>query len=309
MAAPSWAASGTEHSGTSATPAFGVPAGMILNQVAVAVFFVNGATDQNATPPDETWVLAEGCPVASSNHKLYVYLHRAAGNEAGSYTFTLDNAVFVEGQAHRYTDCVTTGALLDAGTDTAVDDTDGLVTPAVDITTLGADRRLLHAATNWAGGTWTPNAGFTKRQQNSVGLATLSDAAQAVAGLSGSIAATSTNANKRTAWLGALKTAAQTVTGTATGSLGALSGTATGRRTVLGAAAGVLGRLVGHATALDTSAGTGGGWGSLLAVNQEARLIAAEEAVRRPVACPNDGEPLVTGPNGELFCPFDGWRG
>jgi hypothetical protein len=52
-----------------------------------------------------------------------------------------------------------------------------------------------------------------------------------------------------------------------------------------------------------------GGWGSLLAINQEARLIAAEEAVRRPTACPNDGQPLVTGPNGELFCPFDGWRG
>jgi hypothetical protein len=52
-----------------------------------------------------------------------------------------------------------------------------------------------------------------------------------------------------------------------------------------------------------------GGWGSLLAVNQEARLIAAEEAVRRPTACPNDGEPLVTGPRGELFCSFDGWTG
>jgi hypothetical protein len=27
-----------------------------------------------------------------------------------------------------------------------------------------------------------------------------------------------------------------------------------------------------------------------------------------PVACPNDGEPLSTGPRGELFCRFDGWR-
>lgn len=27
-----------------------------------------------------------------------------------------------------------------------------------------------------------------------------------------------------------------------------------------------------------------------------------------PEACPNDGEPLKDGPDGELYCPFDGWR-
>lgn len=27
-----------------------------------------------------------------------------------------------------------------------------------------------------------------------------------------------------------------------------------------------------------------------------------------PVACPNDGEPLRTGPDGILFCPYDGWQ-
>jgi hypothetical protein len=33
-----------------------------------------------------------------------------------------------------------------------------------------------------------------------------------------------------------------------------------------------------------------------------------ESTVRdRPVACPNDGYPLDTGPEGELHCPFDGW--
>lgn len=26
-----------------------------------------------------------------------------------------------------------------------------------------------------------------------------------------------------------------------------------------------------------------------------------------PVACPNDGEPLEEGPNGDLHCRFDGW--
>ncbi len=309
MAGPSFVASGTEFSDTSAAPAFSAPAGVVANQVVVAVFFVDGATDQHPVAPDGTWEAAPDTPVVANNHRLYVYGHRAAGNEAGPYTFTLDGAVFVEGQTHRYTAAVTSGSVFDTDTEAAVDNSDvGTVTPAVSITTSGAERLLLHAATGWSGGIWTPPTGFTKRQQPSVGLSTLADLAQAVAGSSGALTASVTNPDKRTAWLGALRPAAQTITGSAVGTLGALSGAASGVRMVLGVAAGTLGALSGHATGLDTGAGAGG-WGSLLAVNQEARLIAAEEAVRRPTACPNDGEPLVTGPRGELFCSFDGWTG
>lgn len=49
-------------------------------------------------------------------------------------------------------------------------------------------------------------------------------------------------------------------------------------------------------------------WESLLAIEQEARQMAAEDAARPPVACPNDGEPLRQGANGVTYCPFDGWR-
>ena len=43
-------------------------------------------------------------------------------------------------------------------------------------------------------------------------------------------------------------------------------------------------------------------WYQLLAIRDE-----AQDAVRLPlVACPNDGEPLRTGPDGQLYCPFDG---
>jgi hypothetical protein len=47
-------------------------------------------------------------------------------------------------------------------------------------------------------------------------------------------------------------------------------------------------------------------WEELTAILDERR----EEATRNDplVACPNDGEPLLTGPDGQLFCPFDGWR-
>ena len=51
-------------------------------------------------------------------------------------------------------------------------------------------------------------------------------------------------------------------------------------------------------------------WEQLLTIRAEQAEDAqrAREAERNPVACPNDGEPLVTGPDGKLFCVFDGYR-
>lgn len=53
-----------------------------------------------------------------------------------------------------------------------------------------------------------------------------------------------------------------------------------------------------------------GSWYGLSAVLQEARQLRAEDdaELARPSACPHDGEPLLTGPRGELYCPYDGWR-
>lgn len=330
MVAPSWAASGTAFSGSGASVAAAVPSGIVAGQVAVLVMFLDGAVDQNVVAPDGTWTLAEGCPVVSTTHRLYVYLHRAAGNESGTYTFTWDASVFREGQVHRYTDCVASGALLETPTSTAVDNTSGTTTPAVSLTTGGADRLLLHAGTCWAGGNWTEPTGFTKRQQPAVGLCTLADKTQAVAGGTGNVTATVTNADKRVAWLGALKPVETTeVTGTASAALGGLSATATGVRTVLGTAAAALGGLgaaatgtqsvfgtasttLGGLTAAATASGAGqqqsGGWDTLLAVSQYARQLRAEDLARPPVACPNDGEPLRTAPDGGLWCPWDRWR-
>lgn len=55
-------------------------------------------------------------------------------------------------------------------------------------------------------------------------------------------------------------------------------------------------------------ASTGGGWLGLLDIYQDAAEEAAFWRAQPPVACPNDGEPLTTGPDGRLFCKFDGWR-
>jgi len=49
-------------------------------------------------------------------------------------------------------------------------------------------------------------------------------------------------------------------------------------------------------------------WWQLVEIAQEAKAWKQWEAERGPIACPNDGEPLIYGPDGVLFCRFDGWR-
>jgi hypothetical protein len=50
-----------------------------------------------------------------------------------------------------------------------------------------------------------------------------------------------------------------------------------------------------------------GSWTEFLAIAREAQQIQTEMEAVPPVACPNDGEPLIAGPDGTLFCRFDGW--
>ena len=45
-------------------------------------------------------------------------------------------------------------------------------------------------------------------------------------------------------------------------------------------------------------------WEQLLNIVQEASQESRNTDV---VACPNDGEPLKVGPDGSLYCTFDGW--
>lgn len=50
-----------------------------------------------------------------------------------------------------------------------------------------------------------------------------------------------------------------------------------------------------------------GSWYTLLDITAEARSLAAQHRSSQPTACPNDGEPLESGPDGSLHCKFDGW--
>lgn len=96
----------------------------------------------------------------------------------------------------------------------------------------------------------------------------------------------------------------------------ALAGVGTGAAAVTASASGG-GALVAGVLGVGVGAGeitseeywsSTGGWDTLLAVSQYARQLRAEDLARPPVACPNDGEPLRTAPDGGLWCPWDGWR-
>jgi len=59
-------------------------------------------------------------------------------------------------------------------------------------------------------------------------------------------------------------------------------------------------RTVGHTR--------GVGWYAYLDIITEARMEAQRASQAVPLACPNDGQPLLEGPEGQFFCPVDGWN-
>ena len=210
MAAPTYGVAGTYLENESTSQSFPAPASVVANSVVVLVAYVDGVADPGIGLPGG-FAHAEGSPVylgtvggTDQNHRLVVAWHRASGSEAGPYVMTTTSTRFVNGQAHRCDGCVTSGTPFDSPTGSAGTVTSGTTSPTVSVTTAGADRLLLHAATSWAGGTWTAPGGFTKRMQAASGLVTLADKAQATAGGSGSITATCSGSDKMQAWLGAL---------------------------------------------------------------------------------------------------------
>lgn len=203
MAAPSWESKGADFSNTSAAPSFAVPAGTAANKIAIVSMFVNVlATTVTGVPVG--FAAVPGTPVDGGSNRLFKYWKRLTGADAGTYDFTLSASQFIEGAAELYNTVVLTGNPFDPSPGFDKDDTPGTVTPPVGTISTGSDRLIIHSATDWAGGVWTPSALYTKRVQPPVGLVTTSDKVQAVAGPTGAISATCTGNDKRTAHIIAL---------------------------------------------------------------------------------------------------------
>jgi hypothetical protein len=241
MATPAFESAGAYLASSGAGASIAVPAGTAAGKVVVVVMYLDGAA--LAVTPPAGFQVAPGSPVnlpaGSGVHSLHVWWKRLTAADAGTYDFVWTGSRYREAQALLYSSVVATGDAFEPGADTAAEAVSSTVTPPVNVVTTGPDRRLLWAGTNWSGGTWTAPAspaGFVKRVQGGAGLVTLADTAWTTPGDTGNVTGTSTNSDKRAAWLAALigttPTAAPVVTGaavlTASGTL-----TTAGRRAIV----------------------------------------------------------------------------
>lgn len=203
MSVPIWEGKGSDFSNTSATPAFVVPDDTASGKIVIVSMFINvAATLVTGVPTGFSEM--QGSPVAGGSNKLAKYWKRLTNADIGTYDFELDSGQYVEGAAELYDNCIASGNPFELNPGVAFDNANGTVTPEVSTDSNGSDRLVIHTATNWSGGNWTPSLGYDKRLQPPVGLITTSDKAQLAAGSTGVVTASSTNSDKRIAHLIAL---------------------------------------------------------------------------------------------------------
>lgn len=205
MAAPAFGSVGTYLQGSVSTASVAVPASVASGDLIVVVLFINGAT--SLTTPAAGFVDAPNSPVinvSGTPHRVHVLWKRASGADTGTYDFVLSASDFMSSGALRYTGVVTSGSPWDVTTSANSNDTSSTTTPAVSVTTTGANRMLVFAGSNWSGGGWTPPTGFNERIDSGFAVVTADDLVQVSAGSSGTVQATSVSNNRTVAWLGAL---------------------------------------------------------------------------------------------------------
>lgn len=206
MALPSISVLGTNVETTGTTVNLTLPTGVVADKGVLAFVFADGAAKVFTWPGG--WQEAPNSPidVSPTSHGLHVAWHRAAGSESGDVSPTWTGSTFVSGFTARADDMVTSGTPFDTPANAAMSATNVTISPTVACTTLGADRLLIHAATNWSGGAWTADVSplFAKLREALEQVLVLSTRDQAAAGGSGNVEATCTGSDKSTAWLGAL---------------------------------------------------------------------------------------------------------
>lgn len=89
--------------------------------------------------------------------------------------------------------------------------------------------------------------------------------------------------------------------------VGALTGAGAGGRKVYGVGTATVGALSAAGFVAAGAQLTGNGWNGLLSILQEGRDLYAQQKAMAPVACPSDGQPLQSGPQGDSHCSFCGW--
>jgi hypothetical protein len=212
MAAPVLASVGAYLGpSTSSTANVAVPSGVAANDIIlVTLHWENSAVP---TPPSP-FVQIDVEALVAPGYWNRVYWKRATGADSGTYNFTLNASDYRTAIAARFTGCITTGDPWDVFTNASSSST-STTTPAVSLTTTGADRLLVWMADLWDTSTFTApqSPQVYARPTNSWTSSRLLDIctrSQAAAGATGNVTGTLGIARERIAWLIALKPTAAT---------------------------------------------------------------------------------------------------
>lgn len=188
---PVFQSAGTRYGNASSAPPIPVPAGVASGDFIMIAAYVDG--NPTITPPtgfSHHPLSPGGINIGGvEQHKLALMYKFATGADSGTYAMGLSSSLFVYGRAFRYTNVNTItpwdgGQYVDGGATAAT------VTPAVSMTPAGANRKVIHVATDWNGdgGTWGIATGFSQREGGAgVTNVMLEDKDFAVAAATGSI--------------------------------------------------------------------------------------------------------------------------
>lgn len=223
MTLPAFGAAGTHLTGANRTSAaVAVPAGVTAGQIVVVHLYKENTAA--VTKPDVSWTeITPSVATTGSVSSHHIFWKRATASDSGTYTFSWTGSVWSEAIATRYTGAIASGNPFDTGAGApngAQRSSNGNVTPAVSLTTQGADRLLIWSGTNFASGTWTaptvPSA-FTLRSTASASALSVATVGKATAGATGSVTGSCTGSSFETARVLALlpvggTTFAQTIT-------------------------------------------------------------------------------------------------
>lgn len=222
MTAPTYGATSSRTAAGRSTAAttITIPAGIVKNSVIVVFIHRDRDRDTTYQPYDalpDGFAYAPNSPTIAIGDdqtiQLDVFWKRATGPEdsTGTYNFgwtrtatteAADTSYWRVGFSVRIDGCRTTGNPFedDNGAASVADDTD---TPAVSVTTLGADRLLLWVGSSYSTGTWTVPASFTPQVVDvDFDLLAAATLTQALAGSSGSLVGTQ-DSRAHSAWVGA----------------------------------------------------------------------------------------------------------
>lgn len=201
MPAPASGGAGTYLTGVAGTTAaIPVPSGVAADDVVLVHLYLE-TTAAVTAPSDFTELSPFPSATGAKPQTVRTFWKRAIGADSGTYGFSWTGSAWRDGVATRWTGCITTGSPIDAQT-SAARSSSGTTTPAVSLTTTGADRRLVWSGSSWDGGAWTPPSGWTEHvDSGALGIASL---AQAAAGSTASITGVCAVSSSQTAWLLAL---------------------------------------------------------------------------------------------------------